>query len=136
MRIVHVTNYQVPGYGYEEIMLARAQRRLNHEPIILTSNYLHPRGAYTVLRDRFPRRRVEPSDEVRQLDPDVVHCHNLMQFHPLRMAWLKARSRVRFGLVVDDHMHFGFMRRSPLGKAAYLVFRRLVQPLLAKEVDR
>jgi glycosyltransferase involved in cell wall biosynthesis len=163
MRIVHVTNYQVPGYGYEEIMLARAQRRLNHEPIILTSNYLHPRGAYAVLRDRFPRRRVEPSDElvdgvrvirlpgleigqrvwirglerqIRRLDPDVVHCHNLMQFHPMRMAWLKARSRVRFGLVVDDHMHFGFMRRSPLGKAAYLVFRRLVQPLLAREVDR
>ncbi len=163
MTIVHVTNYQVPGYGYEEIMLARAQARLSHNAIIVASNYLHPRGFYAVLRERFPRRRVEPSEEIvegvriirlrgveigqrvwlrglerqiRALKPDVVHCHNVMQFHPLRLALLKARRQSSFALIVDDHMHFSVMRRGLLGRAAYALFRTLVRPFLGKEVDR
>src|SRR5665213_2496382 len=103
MRIAHVTSYQVPGYGYEEIMLAREQKRLGHEVEIFTSNFLHPGGQYVVLSHRFPRRKVSPMDDtqsgipvhrlpstefmqrpwirglarkVQEFRPDIVHCHN------------------------------------------------------------
>jgi glycosyltransferase involved in cell wall biosynthesis len=162
LRILHVTNYQVPGYGYEEIMLAQAQRQLNQESAIVASTYLHPRGFYSVLRERFPQRRVAASEQsvngvsivrlpgiefgqrvwirglerqVRRFRPDVVHCHNLLQFHPIRMALLKARTRVSFALVVDDHMHFSVMRRSFAGRAFYALFRALVRPFLVRQVD-
>ncbi len=163
MRIVHVTSYQVPGYGYEELPLAKAQAKLGHDVSIITSNYLHPRGSYTVLGDRFPQRQVRPVEELHEgvrvfrlpafevgtrpwirglerrlidLKPDVVHCHNLLVLHPIRVAILRARKNPPFRLLVDDHMHFSVMRRSLLGRLFYLAFRNIVQPLLATQVDQ
>lgn len=163
LRIAHVTNYQVPEYGYDEIQLSREQRRMGHDVTIITSNYLHPAGLYGVLRRRFPERQVEPREEVvdgvriqrlqsreiarrvwiqgmarsiLEFDPDVVHIHNLLQFHPARMALLRGRDRYRGAILVDDHMHRGFMRRSPLGRLFYVGYRHLGQPVLEPYVDR
>jgi glycosyltransferase involved in cell wall biosynthesis len=163
LRIVHVTNYQVPGYGYEEIQLGREQARLGHQVHIVTSNYLHPAGVYSVLSRRFPDRLVEPRRELvdgvhiwrmasaeisrrawihglerqlRRLDPDVVHCHNVLQFHPARIAIQRRAGRLRGALVVDDHMHLDFMRRSPAGLAFYFVYRNLLQRVIEPCVDR
>jgi glycosyltransferase involved in cell wall biosynthesis len=164
LRIVHVSSYQIPGYGYEEIQLAKAQRRMGHTVFIVASNYLHPPGIfYGVLRERFPSRQVAPREEdqdgvrvlrlpsaelgrrvwireltqtVARLQPDVVHSHNLLQFHPLRLALLKARTGNRFGLVVDDHMHRSVMRRTPSGRLFYWSYRRLLGPLVGRGVDR
>jgi glycosyltransferase involved in cell wall biosynthesis len=163
LRIVHVTNYQVPGFGYDEIQLSREQVRMGHDVTIITSNYLHPQGLYSVLRRRFPSRRVEPREEfvdgvrvkrlrshefarrvwirglaksVVELNPDVIHCHNLLQFHPARLVALRAQGRYRGAIVVDDHMHHGFVRRTPLGRLFYKAYRMLGQPILARHVDR
>jgi glycosyltransferase involved in cell wall biosynthesis len=163
LRIAHVTNYQVPGYGYDEIQLGREQRRMGHEVIVITSNFLHPDGLYDVLRRRFPERHVDPRDEVvdgvrvqrlrsRELarrvwigglgkaivdfKPEVVHVHNLLQFHLPRLAWLRATGRYAGAIVVDDHMHAGFVRRSPAGRAFYATYRGVGQPLLGRYVDR
>jgi glycosyltransferase involved in cell wall biosynthesis len=164
MRIVHVTNYVVPEYGYEELNLARAQVALGHEVTILTSNFLHPPGIYYgVLSARFPRRQVAASvesvEDVRvvrmpswelpgrrmwmrgltrwlsRLSPDVVHCHNLLQVQTVRLAARKALVKTPWRLVVDDHMHSSVVRRSVAGRAFYAFHRAVVQPLLTREVD-
>ncbi len=161
MRIVHVTNYHIPGYGYEEVYLGRAQLDLGHEVSIITSNYLHPTGAYSVLSRRFPQRQVPPSEEdsegvhiirlpsheigarvwlrglerrIATIDPDVVHCHNVLQFHPPRLALLKATRRSRFQLIVDDHMQTSVMRRSVGGVLFYRIYRSLMQPVIGHYV--
>lgn len=162
MRIVHVTSYQVPGYGYEELPLARAQATLGHQVSIVTSNYLHPLGQYAVLSGRFPTRQVEPridtvgnvqifrlrgveiarrvwirglAKQIETLRPDVVHCHNLIQFHPIRLSALKARRKSEMGLVIDDHMHTSVARRSLLGHLFYLFYRHTVHRLVVKNTD-
>ena len=158
-----MTNYLVPDYGYEEIQLAREQVRMGHHTIIIASNYLHPKGPYSVLRRRFKSRKVKPGEQlidevainrlpsyevahrawirglVKSLldfDPDVIHCHNLLQFHPGRVAMLRALGRYRGVVVVDDHMHYGFMRQTLLGRSFYAVYRTLGQPIIARYVDR
>jgi len=163
LRIAHVTNYQVPGYGYEEMQLALEQTSMGHEVVIIASNYLHPLGLYTVLRKRFPSRQVSPREEVhdgvrvlrlraheigrrawihglesaiKSFDPDVVHVHNLLQFHAPRLALLRLRHQSRAAIVVDDHMHLGFMRGSLLGRVFYFVYRTIAQPILSHYVDR
>ncbi len=163
MRILHVTSYQVPGYGYEEILLAQAQHRLGHEVAILTSNYLYPDDAqYFVLRERFPERQVPPVTEtakgvhifrlpateirgsvwinglarqVAEYRPDVVHIHNLLTSHPLRFAWLKRLRRGDFGLVVDDHTHTSIARRTGRGRLVYAIYRNTLHRLIEPSVD-
>jgi glycosyltransferase involved in cell wall biosynthesis len=162
LKIVHVTNYQVPGYGYDEIQLAREQHRMGHDVTIITSNYLHPSGLYSILRRRFPQRRVEPRDEVVdgvlirrlagreiarrvwirglekalvELSPDVIHSHNVLQFHSARIATLRATGRIHAAVVIDDHMHFGFVRRTVAGRLFYAAYRALGQPILSRYVD-
>ena len=161
LSIAHITNYQVPGYGYDEIQLSREQVLMGHKVAIITSNYLHPTGLYSVLSERFPSRQVEPREEVvdgvrimrlrshefarrvwidglerslKEFNPDVVHCHNLLQFHPARVALLRARRKYRGAVVVDDHMHFGFMRRSIAGRLFYAAYRTFGQPVIARGV--
>jgi glycosyltransferase involved in cell wall biosynthesis len=165
MKIAHITNYVVPGYGYEELQLAKAQTKLGHDVAIITSNFLHPKGrAYGVLGARFPKRKISPGEEnhdgVRvirlasvelpgtrvwirglfaQLDrlaPDVVHCHNLLQIQTVRLAMAKAVGGERVRLVVDDHMHQSVVRKSATGRAFYAFHRAVIQPLLSREVDR
>jgi glycosyltransferase involved in cell wall biosynthesis len=161
---VHLTSYQVPGYGYEEIQLSRAQQQLGHDLTIVASNYLHPPGIfYGVLRERFPERQVPPGEEqvdgvtvlrlraveverrvwlrgmeecLRGLRPDIVHAHNLMQFHSIRAALMRATRRGRFGLVIDDHMLFSVMRVDRLGRLIYSAYRYLLGPIIASNVDR
>jgi glycosyltransferase involved in cell wall biosynthesis len=164
LRIVHVTSYQVPGYGYEEIQLAKAQRALGHDVSILTSNYLHPPGRfYGVLRERFPDRQVQPREELvdgvqvirlnalemqrrvwirglerrlRQLRPDIVHAHNLMQFNSVRAALMRAAGRASFGLVIDDHMLYSVVRGDRVGRLVYFGYRHVLGRIVARNVDR
>jgi len=164
MRIAHITSYLVPGYGYEELPLARAQTRMGHDVTILASNFLHPPGsAYGVLKARFPERRVAPRNEeqdgvhiirlgswelpgrrvwmhgltreIRRLEPAVVHCHNLLQVQTVRMALDKALGGRPKTLVVDDHMHQSVIRRSFAGRAFYLVYRAAIEPFMERQID-
>lgn len=165
MKIVHVTNYVLPDYGYEELNLAAAQVAMGHKVTILTSNFLHPPGIfYGVLSARFPRRQVPASIEevggvrivrmpswelpgrrmwmrglsrwLTRLSPDVVHCHNLLQVQTVRLATRKALRKTPWRLVVDDHMHSSVVRRSLAGRAFYAFHRAALQPLLTREIDR
>ena len=164
MKIAHITSYLVPGYGYEELPLARTQRRMGHQVTILASNFLHPPGsAYGVLKVRFPERMVTPREEdqdgvrvirlhsrelpgrrvwrrglareIRLLQPDVVHCHNLLQVQTVRMAFEKATRGIPKKLVVDDHMHQSVIRRSVAGRVFYVVYRAALQPFMARQID-
>jgi glycosyltransferase involved in cell wall biosynthesis len=161
MRIIHVTNYEIPGFGYEELYLARAQKALGHEVMIITSNYLHPEGFYAVLSQRFPQRQIAPCDgesegvrilrlstreiggrvwlsglerHIAQIRPDVVHCHNVLQFYTVRMALMKAIGRQDFALVVDEHTQTSVMRKSMGGKLFYRMYGILAQPVIGHYV--
>jgi glycosyltransferase involved in cell wall biosynthesis len=163
LRIVHVTSYQVPGFGYEEIMLAREQVRMGHSVWIVASNYLHPLGDYSVLEARFPVRQVAPRTEivdgvtvirqasfqihnrvwirglgrlVRSLRPDVVHCHNLLQFHPARLAAARMRAGTnKFVLLVDDHTLYNTKRNGLVAEAFYTTYRHLIHAFIAHGVS-
>lgn len=163
MRIVHVTSYQVPGFGYEEIQLAREQVRMGHSVWIVASNYLHPLGDYSVLEARFPVRQVAPRTElvdgvtiirqasfqihnrvwigglgrlVRSLRPDVVHCHNLLQFHPARLAAARMRAGAdKFVLLVDDHTLYNTKRKGLIAEAFYTTYRHLIHAFIAHGVS-
>jgi glycosyltransferase involved in cell wall biosynthesis len=163
MKIVHVTNYQVPGYGYEELPLAKAQARLGNDVSIITSNYLHPRGAYSVLRHRFPQRRVKPRVELHDgvriyrmesieigtrpwilglsrrlslLKPDVIHCHNLIVFHPTRIALMKLARRSGSALLVDDHTLYSVVRRGLKARIFYLGYRTVWHQIISRGIDK
>jgi glycosyltransferase involved in cell wall biosynthesis len=162
MRIAHVTSYVIPGLGYEEPYLATYQARHGHDVAIITSNLLYPLGQYRVLSGRFNRRETAlgtqfidrvaiirlPAIEVEKrlwlrglgsalkaFRPDVVHCHDLLQLHPFRIASMKSIGRLNCGLVVDDHMHEVFRRRDAVATAFYAMFRLIGYPLLARYVD-
>ncbi len=154
----------MPGYGYEEIQLGRAQQRLGHEVTIVASNFLHPPGRfYKVLAERFPQRQVEPRTEqvdgvtivrldaiemerrvwlrgmeacLQRLRPDIVHAHNLMQFHSVRAALMRATHRGRFGLVVDDHMLYSVVRADRVGRLVYFAYRHLLGRVVGRNVDQ
>src|SRR5258708_16397213 len=161
MRIVHVTNYEIPGFGYEELHLASAQKALGHEVTIITSNCLHPAGFYAVLSQRFPQRQIAPCEgesegvrivglstgeiggrvwlsglarHIAQIRPDVVHCHNVLQFYTVRVALMKAFGRQHFALVVDEHTQTSVMRRSVGGKLFYRLYGLLAQPVIGRYV--
>jgi glycosyltransferase involved in cell wall biosynthesis len=71
---------------------------------------------------------------ISEIDPDVVHCHNVLQFHPPRLALMKAAGRGRFGLIVDEHMQTSVMRRSIGGVVFYRLYGALLQPLIGHYV--
>jgi glycosyltransferase involved in cell wall biosynthesis len=162
LRIAHVTSYVIPGLGYEEPYLATHQARHGHDVAIITSNLLYPLGPYSVLSRRFKDRETASGTErmggfaitrlpAMEIDkrlwlrglgsalisfrPDVVHCHDLLQLHPFRIASLKSVGRLDCGLVVDDHMHEVFRRRGAVATAFYATFRLIGYPLLARYVD-
>jgi glycosyltransferase involved in cell wall biosynthesis len=130
----------------------------------VASNFLHPPGRfYNVLRERFPQRQVTPREEeidgvkvirlasvevgrrvwirglrrcLQDLRPDIVHCHNLLQFQSVRTAIMRATGRGSFGLVVDDHMLYSVIRADGLGRLVYFGYRHLLGRIVARNVDR
>ena len=130
----------------------------------MTSNYLHPPGRfYGVLAERFPKRQVPPREEnvdgvtvvrlsaieiqrrvwirglerrLRQLRPDIVHAHNLMQFNSVRAAIMRATRRGSFGLVIDDHMLYSVLRADRLGRLVYFGYRHVLGGVVRRNVDR
>ncbi|AUV82857.1 hypothetical protein C2R22_15425 [Salinigranum rubrum] len=159
MKIVHVLHPFVPGLGYQENYLPAKQRALGHDVTVLTSDRFPAKFRDHVGSDRFPvgttthdgvpvrrlgtRLELSPIGDVLlaglwpaldELDPDVVHLHNLVS--PRTLQTLAYAARVPVKLYVDVHIdNDNFHLDTPVKRIAFEAFKRTVLPLLVRRAD-
>jgi glycosyltransferase involved in cell wall biosynthesis len=162
MKIVHLIDYFQPALGYQELFLAREQQRLGHKVTVVTSDRFAPfpgyattvqpiigvrqRGAGRFLERNVPVIRLPVNLEVRsrcwmrgvgatlaELRPDVVHAHNVMKFTTIQA--IRAKQRLGFRLIVDDHQHPIDVNGSLMGRLAFGAFRNYVAGRFSDHVD-
>ncbi len=127
MKIVHLVFDFDPFMGYDDVHLAREQMRRGHEVIILSSDIHggtgpiitgealntklerghHKEKEFDVYRvpSRFILGRMWLSDIDKALDelnPDVVHCHAVMQYYSVCMALYKKKHK-SLKVIYDSH---------------------------------
>lgn len=147
MRIVHVQHPYVPGLGYQENHLPRAQQDLSHEVHIVTTDFVPEKFRDASLdlspgihRDngvdihRLPSViRLRSIDDVvmkgltaklDQLRPDVIHSHGLLSFKSLQTAQYARRRDT--SLVFDVHVdNDNFHLDRPYKVAGFHLYRSL-----------
>jgi glycosyltransferase involved in cell wall biosynthesis len=162
MKIVHLIDYFQPALGYQELFLAREQQRLGHDVTVVTSDRFAPFPGYATTvqpiigsrrrrAGRFLERdvsviRLPVNAEVRcrcwirgvgstlqELQPDVVHAHNVVKFTTLQA--IHAKKRLGFRLIVDDHQHPVDVNKSLFGRMAFGAFRTCIAARLAAHID-
>ena len=157
MRIVHVIGFFQPEYGYEEYYTALNQLKLGYDVHVITSDRIvnvpsrplneRIKGVGTfiengitvhrlpVLLDKFNDFVVTwgVSRKLKELKPDVVHCHGARQLGQYVASRMKKKMGYR--LVVDHHDffypgHFLFPMektfKKVLSKIEYMTFRRML----------
>jgi glycosyltransferase involved in cell wall biosynthesis len=162
MKIVHLIDYFQPALGYQELFLAREQQRLGHDVTVVTSDRFAPfpgykttvqpiigprqRGVGRFLERDVPVIRLPVNLEVRsrcwmrgvgttlaELRPDVVHAHNVMKFTTIQA--IRAKKRLGFRLIVDDHQHPIDVSDSLMGRLAFGAFRTYVADKFSDHID-
>lgn len=154
MKIVHIIGYFQPEYGYEEYYTALNQAKMGHEVHVLTSNWI---ALLPGLKKQERKRRIGielvdgiivhrlwgidiPRDmifmhrafsELREIKPDVVHCHGANQ--PVNFLVPLLKKRLGFTLIYDHHAYFydrhsySYRGLNPLRwlfKLEYMLFRQ------------
>lgn len=161
--IAHVTNYFMPGFGYQENHLPFAQASLGHRVHIVTSDRPVPDSRFSSLlaagdagafepggsTDRgVTIHRLRTSFEIRRrnnlllrglgpalnaIAPDVLHLHGVTPL--VTLAAIMARPPGST-LVVDHHLcRFNLRPWTPTKRAWYWGWRKLIVPLLEKRVQ-
>ncbi len=152
MRIVHITNYFMPEFGYQEFYLALFHARFGHEVHVLTSNRAYPlQQEYKVFKDVYKKRITETGSieymgfsvhklpailefnmqlyiknsikKLKEINPDIVIAHSLSRWETLKVAFWKRLSKKRFVLIVDDHMLYSAYVNKVYRKAWYFFVR-------------
>ena len=159
MRIVHIQDYFHPMLGYQETFLPREQAKLGHEVYVVTSDRYKPL-VYDNNRNLFGERIVGarfsieegvkvwrlktlfeiPHEiwmlglerKIRELKPDVVIVHGIVNSSALRIARLKKKLG-NFRLIYDDHMTFEASRSK--FKMLYPLFKWMFSSLIQKTAD-
>jgi glycosyltransferase involved in cell wall biosynthesis len=106
MKVVHVTNYFMPGMGYQENHLPFAQAKLGHEVHIITGDRHAPLARYDELyASRFGPRVMRPGT----LREDDVTIHRLSVGFEVRTRqdpWFDGLSRCVASILPDVlHLH-------------------------------
>lgn len=161
MRIVHLTDYYQPQFGYQEPYLARKQQELGHEVIVVTSDRFEPmlKVLFKAPEERFRRPGVSSEDGIlvhrlpilfefdsrlflrglgrvlRDLHPDIVHCHIMFAFTSLMAAWCKAQ--IGFGLLFDTHASDinTDARSTWVRRMIYRIYRMVAGPVIRRAAD-
>lgn len=167
MRIAHVIDHFQPQMGYQEVYLAREQARLGHEVVVVTSNRLAHVAEHLPGGRIVPAGRSEeiPGVQVvrlpvavetptvyayvwmprlpavlRELAPDLVHCHNVFSWTAVQVGW--AKRSLGFGLVYDNHMAafntywpFEPRWRRTVKQLVYPALGRLMSPIVLRAAD-
>lgn len=156
MKYIHLSNYLMPGLGYQENFLCKHLINIGHDATLITSDRfpykyepLYPKqeaGEYQeanfkVIRLTSKRIYSETminlsnlSLTLRQSRPDVVYCNTLWSINTIKAAFLK--SRFNYFLVADDHIDNANLHLdSFLKKTLYSAFQYFFLPYLKKKVD-
>ena len=147
MRIVHVASWYVPGLDYDENCLPLEQARMGHEVNLLTSDrvpsllratshfrQLYPNGKFESGKlERGPLRIVRHKSlpevygqvfllglmkSIRELDPDIVHCHGALTPSAAICVFLKPQ--LCYKLLIDDHSHLHLTKLDNPTKRIYV----------------
>lgn len=154
MKIVHIIGYFQPEYGYEEYYTALNQAKIGHEVHVLTSNWI---ASLSGLKRQERKREIGTEDVegiivhrlwgidiprdlifmpgafslLREIRPDVVHCHGANQ--PVNFLVPLLKKRLGFTLIYDHHESFydrhaySYRGLNPvrwLFKLEYMLFRQ------------
>lgn len=152
MRILHILNWFVEGFGYQENFLPLEQAKLGNDVLILCSKYPH--------RDRTPpitkpdkvydvSLRIKRLDGIRwtlftqqhwlfnlkeetlKFKPDVVHLHNLWTV--LVLQFLTFSNQIKAKMFVDEHIDGDNFPSKPLkGLYVFGFIKRLIIPLMLR----
>lgn len=159
MRIVHVIDYFQPKLGYQEIFLAKEHARMGHDVYVITSDRYSP-FIYPANKDLLGRRIVGCGffveegikvlrmrtlfeiphaiwvrgieNKIRELKPDTVIIHGIVNFSALRIARLKKKPG-NFKLIYDDHMTFDLSRSKM--RILYPFFKWMFSGLIQEAAD-
>jgi glycosyltransferase involved in cell wall biosynthesis len=160
MNIVHLVDYFHPDMGYQENHLARIQNNRGHTVHVVTGNRFGVWGTPPPpdfrdavqrgdrnLRDRgISVHRLAARFEYSHrlwlhglcrtlsgIEPDLVHVHGYFTLNALRTANLK--HRLKFRLVIDDHMLF-VASQNPFSTFANRIFRNFFSPFVQRTADK
>lgn len=173
MKIVHVTGYLQPPLGYQEFFLAKKQQEMGHEVWVITSDRYAPYRHFFSSVGLFLKNRIVGSGcfrhgelivyrlpcvfefgdlifvkgikkILRQIQPDIVHIHEVHQLTPTIPLFFK--KRLGYSVILDNHRYYspvieysGEKRRYLLLKAFerlyHVFFRKLLIPYVKKRVD-
>ncbi len=131
MKILHIMGWYVPGMGYQENYLPAAQKKLNNEVVILTSNQIPKHGgfnntdAFNKIRNlkigvsydhevkiiRLPSIYFKNQifflgleSEIDKFMPDAIHAHGTTMISTIQVLHIKNK-KDHFKLFIDDHSH-------------------------------
>lgn len=163
MRIVQVTQWYMPEYGYQEYFLAVSWQKIGHEVYTIAPTHVYPHTRFGRIEGLQRSRKVKPGTYeefgtkvyrlpciefrhrtflspqleylVRLLRPDLVLVHGVTNLNPFRMVVLKRRMGSSFRLLCDDHMTYSVLQKGTAGRTFYSIFRFLSAKLLIPYVD-
>lgn len=158
MRIVHITTYHLPELGYEVAYLSKMQARAGHKVYIISSNIAPPekpsahnttvqqpdKGGNDTKVIRLPVLKVKNriiyllglSKALRQIKPDVTHCHDIFSLNAIVAALLKRRSANNILVFCNHAADFNTNARSNFfRRLVYSMFRISAGWLIKKHAD-
>lgn len=167
MKIVHVIGFFQPEYGYEEYYTALNQVKLGHDVHVITSDRivnvpsrplserLKGIGIFNdngIVVHRLPVLFDKMNDfvitwgvsrKLKELKPDIVHCHNARQLGQFIAALMK--DKLDYSLIVDHHDYFYQGHyispneksiKKILSKYEYKTFRKLLGRYIFSKADK
>lgn len=164
MKIAHICPYFQPKLGYQETFLAKSQIKQGHNVVVITSDLYFPFPDYektikpilgerlvgigkfkeegiSVVRlsrkfdfwNRVYLKNLEKTLE--EIKPDLVIVHATCTF----LAWqaAKAKTKIGYKLICDDHMHLSIILQNKLiKKIIYKIFSLLFMSTIKKQTDK
>ena len=161
MKVVHVIDYFQPQLGYQETFLAREHARLGHDVYVVTSDRYNPilyagdtvksvMGKRLVSAGYFVEEGIKVwrlktlfelphairmlgfEKKIRELKPELVIMHGIVNFNAIKLAKLRLRYR-NFKLIYDDHMTFD--NSTSKMSILYPFFKQTFSPFIQKSAD-
>lgn len=148
MKIAHVQHPFIPNMGYQENHLPKEQRKLGHDVVILTSDYLpswaekkgekisagryEVNGINLIRHNTFLKLRSigQPilsglNSSLDEFQPDIIHAHGLLSLSTLQAYRYAKRNKIP--LFVDSHIDNGNLNIDNIPKVlGYKFFKNYV----------
>lgn len=158
MRIAHITTYHLPELGYEVAYLSKMQAKAGHKVYIISSNIAPPekpsahntvvqqpdKGGNDAKVIRLPVLKVQNriiyllrlSKVLRQINPEIIHCHDVFSANALVAAIFKRGSANNILIFCNHAADFNTNARSNFfRRSIYGLFRMTGGQLIKRHAD-